>query len=118
MQLYCVQISKLDAAGKVAPTLGGLAKLHNTSKARVFADAPDMLGGNGILLGFHVIGSHGRHRVHLHLPRHRNDPVPHHRPRYHRHRRVPADRLVIGGPPGFAAGGPCAPPRNPCPAGQ
>jgi glutaryl-CoA dehydrogenase len=56
MQLYCVQIAKLEAVGKLAPTLSGLAKLHNTSKARVIlADARDMLGGNGILLDFHVI---------------------------------------------------------------
>jgi glutaryl-CoA dehydrogenase len=56
MQLYCVQIAKLEAAGKLAPTLAGLAKLHNTSKARVvLADARDLLGGNGILLDFHVI---------------------------------------------------------------
>jgi glutaryl-CoA dehydrogenase len=60
MQLYCVQIAKLDAAGKLAPTLAGLAKLHNTSMARrVLADARDLLGGNGILLDFHVI----RHMV-------------------------------------------------------
>jgi glutaryl-CoA dehydrogenase len=60
MQLYCVQIAKLDAIGKLAPTLAGLAKLHNTSKARVvLADARDLLGGNGILLDFHVI----RHMV-------------------------------------------------------
>jgi glutaryl-CoA dehydrogenase len=56
MQLYCVQIAKLDAAGKLAPTLAGLAKLHNTSKARgILADARDLLGGNGILLDFHVM---------------------------------------------------------------
>ena len=56
MQLYCVQIAKLDAVGKLAPTLAGLAKLHNTSKALVvLADDPDMLGGNGILPDFHVI---------------------------------------------------------------
>ena len=56
MQLYCVQIAKLEAARKLAPTLAGLAKLHNTSKARVvLADARDLLGGNGILLEFHVI---------------------------------------------------------------
>ena len=56
MQLYCAQIAKLEAAGKLAPTLSGLAKLHNTSKARVIlADARDLLGGNGILLDFHVI---------------------------------------------------------------
>jgi glutaryl-CoA dehydrogenase len=60
MQLHCVQIAKLDAAGKLAPTLAGLAKLHNTSMARqVLGDARDLLGGNGILLDFHVI----RHMV-------------------------------------------------------
>jgi glutaryl-CoA dehydrogenase len=62
MQLYCVQIAKLDAVGKLLPTLAGLAKMHNTSKARqVLSDARDLLGGNGILLDFHVI----RHMVDL-----------------------------------------------------
>ena len=56
MQLYCGRIANLAAVGKVAPTLAGLAKLHNTSTARVvLADARDLLGGNGILLDFHVI---------------------------------------------------------------
>jgi len=56
MQLYCVQIAKLDEAGKLSPTLAGMAKMHNTSKARqVLADARDLLGGNGILLEYHVI---------------------------------------------------------------
>jgi glutaryl-CoA dehydrogenase len=56
MQLYCVQIAKLDEVGKLSPTLAGLAKLHNTSKARrVLADARDLLGGNGVLLEYHVI---------------------------------------------------------------
>jgi glutaryl-CoA dehydrogenase len=56
MQLYCLQIARLAEAGRLAPTLAGLAKLHNTSKARqVLADARDLLGGNGILLDYHVI---------------------------------------------------------------
>lgn len=56
MQLYCVQIAKLEQAGKLSPTLAGLAKMHNTSKARqVLADARDVLGGNGVLLDYHVI---------------------------------------------------------------
>jgi glutaryl-CoA dehydrogenase len=56
MQLYCAQIAKLATQGKLTPTLAGLAKLHNTSKARdVLAAARDMLGGNGILLEYHVI---------------------------------------------------------------
>jgi glutaryl-CoA dehydrogenase len=60
MQLYCKQIARLAEAGSLAPTLAGLAKLHNTSKARgVLAEARDLLGGNGILLDFHVI----RHMV-------------------------------------------------------
>jgi glutaryl-CoA dehydrogenase len=60
MQLYCLQIARLAEAGTLLPTLAGLAKLHNTSKARtVLAEARDLLGGNGILLDFHVI----RHMV-------------------------------------------------------
>jgi len=56
MQLYCLQIARLEEAGKLSPTLAGLAKLHNTTKARaILAEARDLLGGNGILLDFHVI---------------------------------------------------------------
>ncbi len=56
MQLYCRRLADLSLAGRVEPTLAGLAKAHNTSAARdVLAEARDMLGGNGILLDFHVI---------------------------------------------------------------
>ena len=56
MQLYCLQIGQLAAQGRLAPTLAGLAKMHNTSKARhILHEARDLLGGNGILLDFHVI---------------------------------------------------------------
>jgi glutaryl-CoA dehydrogenase len=56
MQLYCLQIGRLAEAGKLTPTVAGLAKMHNTRKARqLVADARDMLGGNGILLDHHVI---------------------------------------------------------------
>jgi len=56
MQLYCMQIGRLADAGKLTPTVAGLAKMHNTRKARtLIADARDMLGGNGILLDHHVI---------------------------------------------------------------
>ncbi len=56
MQLYCLQIARLDCEGRLSPTIAGLAKLHNTSKARtVIAEARDLLGGNGILLENHVI---------------------------------------------------------------
>jgi len=56
MQLYCFQIGQLATAGRLAPTLAGLAKMHNTSKARhILHEARDLLGGNGILLDFHVM---------------------------------------------------------------
>jgi glutaryl-CoA dehydrogenase len=56
MQLYCRRLADLAMAGGVDPTLAGLAKAHNTSTAReVLAEARDLLGGNGILLDFHVI---------------------------------------------------------------
>jgi glutaryl-CoA dehydrogenase len=56
MQLYCVQIARLATEGQLLPTVAGLAKLHNTRKARqILAEARDLLGGNGILLDFQVI---------------------------------------------------------------
>jgi glutaryl-CoA dehydrogenase len=56
MQLYCRRLADLSLAGRVEPTLAGLAKAHNTTAAReVLAEARDLLGGNGILLDFHVI---------------------------------------------------------------
>jgi glutaryl-CoA dehydrogenase len=56
MQLYCMQLARLTAGGRITDTIAGLAKLHNTRKAReVIAQARDLLGGNGILLENHVI---------------------------------------------------------------
>jgi glutaryl-CoA dehydrogenase len=56
MQLYCMQIGRLAEAGRLSPTVAGLAKMHNTRTARaVLAEARDLLGGNGILLQNHVI---------------------------------------------------------------
>src|SRR5580765_5202409 len=56
MQLYCRRLADLQAAGSLDATLAGLAKMHNTATAReVLAEARDLLGGNGILLDFHVI---------------------------------------------------------------
>ena len=56
MQLYCMQIGRLDEAGRLTATVAGLAKMHNTRNARLLAaDARDMLGGNGTLLDNHVI---------------------------------------------------------------
>ena len=56
MQLYCMQLARLEEAGMLTDTIAGLAKLNNTRKARqVIAEARDLLGGNGVLLENHVI---------------------------------------------------------------
>ena len=56
MQLYCMQLARLEQAGRLSDTIAGLAKLNNTGKARwVIAEARDLLGGNGVLLENHVI---------------------------------------------------------------
>ena len=56
MQLYCMQLARLTADGRMTDTIAGLAKLHSTRRAReVIAQARDLLGGNGILLENHVI---------------------------------------------------------------
>jgi len=56
MQLYCMQLARLEQAGQMTDTIAGLAKLNNTRKARaVIAEARDLLGGNGVLLENHVI---------------------------------------------------------------
>jgi glutaryl-CoA dehydrogenase len=56
MQLYCMQLARLEQDGRLSDTIAGLAKLNNTSKARwVIAEARDLLGGNGVLLENHVI---------------------------------------------------------------
>ena len=56
MQLYCMQLARLEESGRLTDTIAGLAKLNNTRKAReVIAAARDMLGGNGVLLENHVI---------------------------------------------------------------
>jgi glutaryl-CoA dehydrogenase len=56
MQLYCMQIAQLAEEGDLSPTIAGLAKMNNTSKARwILSEARDLLGGNGILLDNHVM---------------------------------------------------------------
>ena len=56
MQLYCMQLARLEETGRLTDTIAGLAKLNNTRKARqVIADARDLLGGNGVLLDNHII---------------------------------------------------------------
>ena len=56
MQLYCLRLGRLIEEGRLTDTIAAIAKMNNTRKARqVIAEARDMLGGNGILLDFHVI---------------------------------------------------------------
>ncbi len=56
MQLYCMQLARLESVGRMSDTIAGLAKLNNTRKARwVISEARDLLGGNGILLENHVM---------------------------------------------------------------
>ena len=56
MQLYCMQLARLETAGRMSDTIAGLAKLNNTRKARwVIAEARDLLGGTGLLLETHVM---------------------------------------------------------------
>ena len=56
MQLYCAQLGRLQNAGALTDTIAAIAKMNNTSRAReVIAEARDLLGGNGILLDYHVV---------------------------------------------------------------
>ncbi len=56
MQLYCLQLGKLQNAGTLTDTIAAIAKMNNTRKARqVIAEGRDLLGGNGILLEYHVM---------------------------------------------------------------
>ena len=56
MQLYCLRLGRLIEEGNLTDTIAAIAKMNNTRKARqVVSEARDLLGGNGILLDFHVI---------------------------------------------------------------
>jgi glutaryl-CoA dehydrogenase len=56
MQLYCLRLGRLIEEGRFTDTIAALAKLNNTVKAReVCRMAREILGGNGILLDYHVM---------------------------------------------------------------
>ncbi len=56
MQLYCLRLGRLIEEGSLTDTIAAIAKMNNTRKARqVIFEARDLLGGNGILLDFHVM---------------------------------------------------------------
>jgi glutaryl-CoA dehydrogenase len=55
MQLYCFRLAALQEAGAASAPMSSLAKLHNVRKAKlVCSEARDILGGNGLLLEYHV----------------------------------------------------------------
>jgi glutaryl-CoA dehydrogenase len=59
MQFLCLRLAQLQAQGKADLPTAALAKLHTASAARrVLADARDLLGGNGLLLDYHVARHH------------------------------------------------------------
>jgi glutaryl-CoA dehydrogenase len=59
MQLLCLRLSELAGDGRLTPGMASLAKMNHAAKARqIVADARDILGGNGILLEYHVARHH------------------------------------------------------------
>jgi glutaryl-CoA dehydrogenase len=59
MQLLCLRLGQLQEEGKMTAAMASLAKMNNARLAReVVADAREMLGGNGILLDYHIARHH------------------------------------------------------------
>lgn len=59
MQLLCLRLGQLQGQGKMTAAMASLAKMNNARLAReVVADAREMLGGNGILLDYHIARHH------------------------------------------------------------
>ena len=59
MQLLSLRLSQLQAAGNMTAAMASLAKMNNARLAReVVAEAREMLGGNGILLDYHIARHH------------------------------------------------------------
>jgi glutaryl-CoA dehydrogenase len=59
MQLLSLRLAQLQQAGKMTAAMASLAKMNNARLAReVVADAREMLGGNGILLDYHIARHH------------------------------------------------------------
>ena len=55
MQLLCLRLSQLQEAGKMTGGMASLAKMNNARKAKqVCSEARDIMGGNGVLLEYHV----------------------------------------------------------------
>jgi glutaryl-CoA dehydrogenase len=55
MQLICLRLTQLQDRGAMTGPMASLAKLHNARKAKlVCSEARDIMGGNGLLLEYHV----------------------------------------------------------------
>jgi glutaryl-CoA dehydrogenase len=55
MQLYCFRLAQLQEQDALTGAMASLAKLHNVRQAKlVCSEARDILGGNGLLLEYHV----------------------------------------------------------------
>ncbi|HZF56940.1 MAG TPA: acyl-CoA dehydrogenase family protein, partial [Rubrobacter sp.] len=55
MQLMCYRLAQLQEQGKMTGPMASLAKMNNARKAKqVCSDARDIMGGNGVLLEYHV----------------------------------------------------------------
>jgi glutaryl-CoA dehydrogenase len=55
MQLMCYRLARLQEGGRMKPAMASLAKMYCAKKAKqVCADARDIMGGNGVLLEYHV----------------------------------------------------------------
>lgn len=55
IQLMCFRMAELQESGRWTGTMASIAKMHSAQKARwICSEARDILGGNGLLLDFHV----------------------------------------------------------------
>jgi glutaryl-CoA dehydrogenase len=55
MQLVCFRLAELQERGEMTDPMASLAKLHNVRQAKlVCSEARDILGGNGLLLEYHI----------------------------------------------------------------
>jgi glutaryl-CoA dehydrogenase len=55
MQLICFRMADLQQQGVLTGPMASLAKMYNAKKAKdVCSEARDILGGNGILIEYHV----------------------------------------------------------------
>jgi glutaryl-CoA dehydrogenase len=55
MQLVCFRVAQLQEEGRMTAAMASVAKLHNVRKAKeICSAARDILGGNGLLLDYHV----------------------------------------------------------------